>query len=235
MAEPEQQQRQRIRVVFQKLERVRFISHLDVLRYWERAIRRAELPLAYSQGFTPHPKIAFAAPLPLGFVGTAEIVEITLDTRIELSEFAAKLTTQTSGDMGIESVNEIPPQGPSPQALTRMADYDVSLEGADIDEVRNKVIAFLELETFPWVEQRGEKTRKYDLRAAVTTLTATETDSAVRLSMRLACSQNLTGRPEQVVAAVLPGSCAGIYRRTGIILADVSPAKKAWRLIGRYQ
>ena len=71
--------RQRIRARFRKGERVRHISHLDVLRYWERAIRRAGLPLLYSQGFTPHPKIAFAAPLPLGFIGEGEIMEVLLE------------------------------------------------------------------------------------------------------------------------------------------------------------
>jgi radical SAM-linked protein len=225
---------QRLRVVFQKLERVRFISHLDVLRYWERAIRRAELPLAYSKGFTPHPKIAFAAPLPLGFVGTAEIVEVTLDERVPISDFGSRLAVQTSGDMALQKVFEIPPRGPSPQALTRMADYDVVLAGASMEEVNVAVSDLLDKETLHWVEQRGEKTREYDLRAAVTTLRAEQVEEGVRLTMRLACSQDLTGRPEQVVAALLPDACAGIYRRTGIILAEVSPARKAWRLKGRY-
>ncbi|MGH2634098.1 MAG: TIGR03936 family radical SAM-associated protein, partial [Tepidiformaceae bacterium] len=66
---------QRFRVWFRKGERVRYISHLDVLRAWERAIRRTGLPLSYSQGFTPHPKIAFASPLPLGFIGECEVMD----------------------------------------------------------------------------------------------------------------------------------------------------------------
>lgn len=229
-----EEQQQRLRVVFQKLERVRFISHLDVLRYWERAIRRAELPLAYSKGFTPHPKIAFAAPLPLGFVGTAEIVEVTLDERVAMDEFERRLAAQTSGDMAIQTVREVPPRGPSPQALTRMADYEVVLAGASMAEVSAAIKRFLELESLHWVEQRGDKTREYDLRAAVTTLLASADAEGVRLSMRLACSQDLTGRPEQVVAALFPDPCAGIYTRTGIILAQDSPARRAWRLRGRY-
>jgi radical SAM-linked protein len=229
-----EEQQQRLRVVFQKLERVRYISHLDVLRYWERAIRRAELPLAYSKGFTPHPRIAFAAPLPLGFVGTAEIVEITLDHRVSLADFETRLGAQTSADMAIQSVHEVPPRGAPPQSLTRMADYDLVLAGASMEEVRPAVANFLEKESFPWVEQRGEKTRKYDLRAAVLTLRPEPAPQGVRLAMRLACSQDLTGRPEQVVAALFPDACAGIYRRTGIVLAEDSPARRAWRRRGRY-
>lgn len=229
-----EEQQQRLRVVFQKLERVRFISHLDVLRYWERAIRRAELPLAYSQGFTPHPKLAFAAPLPLGFVGSAEIVEVTLRERVTTADFQSRLAVQTSGDMAIKTVHEVPSRGPSPQALTKMADYEVVLADASKDEIDAAIADFLELETLHWVEQRGEKTREYDLRAAVTTLRTHQETGGVRLSMRLACSQDLTGRPEQVVAALFPDAGAGIYTRTGIILAEVSPARKAWRLRGRY-
>jgi len=82
---------QRVRIFFAKRERVRYISHLDVLRYWERAIRRAGLPLSYSQGFTAHPKLQFAGPLPLGYLAEREVVDVSLDERVPLSEIAGRL------------------------------------------------------------------------------------------------------------------------------------------------
>src|SRR6185295_346248 len=99
---------QRVRAWFRKGERVRFISHLDVLRSWERAIRRAELPLSYSQGFTPHPKLAFASPLPLGFTSEAEVMDVTLDERVPLPEFSKRLAEQTTEDLAILRVEEVP-------------------------------------------------------------------------------------------------------------------------------
>ena len=90
---------QRVRIFFAKRERVRYISHLDVLRYWERAIRRAGLPLSYSQGFTAHPKLQFAGPLPLGYLAEREVVDVSLDERVPLSEIAGRLAPQTVPDL----------------------------------------------------------------------------------------------------------------------------------------
>ena len=69
---------QRLRVTFSRGEELKYLSHLDVMRLWERALRRADLPLAYSQGFSPHAKISIAAPLPLGVTGERELMDIVL-------------------------------------------------------------------------------------------------------------------------------------------------------------
>ncbi|HEX2036868.1 MAG TPA: TIGR03936 family radical SAM-associated protein, partial [Chloroflexota bacterium] len=66
----------RMRLVFAKRPSVRFIGHLDLVRLWERACRRAQLPLAYTLGFTPHPRLTFASPLALGATGDRELLDI---------------------------------------------------------------------------------------------------------------------------------------------------------------
>ncbi len=70
--------RSKVRLMWSKGEEVRFTSHLDVLRTVERAVRRSGIPIAYSEGFHPHPRIAFGPPLPLGFVSEAEYLDIQL-------------------------------------------------------------------------------------------------------------------------------------------------------------
>ena len=107
---------QRFRVWFRKGESVRYISHLDVLRSWERSIRRAGLPLSYSQGFPPHPKIAFASPLPLGFVSEAEVMDVSLDERVGPDEFRARLAPESTEDLAVLGVEESPLSAPPPQA-----------------------------------------------------------------------------------------------------------------------
>ena len=67
---------QRIRISFSRGEKVKYISHLDLMRLWERALRRASIPIAYSQGFSPHPKISIAAPLPIGVTSDGEFMDI---------------------------------------------------------------------------------------------------------------------------------------------------------------
>ncbi len=225
---------QRFRVTFRKGERVRYISHLDVLRYWERAVRRAGLPLSYSQGFTPHPRLAFAGPLPLGFTSEAEIVDVSLDEIIPIARFEALLRGQDTGDLAVVAVRELPVGEPAPQAALRFADYEVRLDVHPASAAET-VAGFLARETFQWTEEKREKARTYDLRAAVTSLRSEPAEGATRLHMRLRADPEMTGRPEQVVAALFPGSEPHGIIRTGLVLEESSPAREAWLRRGRYQ
>lgn len=226
---------QRFRVWFAKGDRVRFISHLDVLRYWERAIRRAGLPLAYSQGFTPHPKIAFAGPLPLGFTSEAEVMDVTLDGAIDARTFAEKILVEATGDFAISRVEEIAAITPSPQALVLWADYRVDVPGINTESGMNAVTAFVAAREFPWTEERRESLRSYDLRASVASLSAEPCDGGVRLHMRVQTDQERTIRPEHVVMALFGDLPPGPITRTGLVLDTPSPARDAWRRRGQYE
>ena len=225
---------QRFRVWFRKGERVRYISHLDVLRFWERAIRRAELPLSYSQGFTPHPKIAFAGPLPLGFVGEAELMDVTLDERVSVAEFRRKVDGETSGDLAVVRIEEVPLSSPSPQATLALADYRVDLVDLPPAAACRAIEQFLALRDLPWTEEKKEKTRTYNLREAVATLAAAPCEGGTTLTMRLRADQEMMGRPEQVLAAIFPGMEHGVIVRTLLVLDEPSPAHDLWRRKGQF-
>lgn len=224
---------QRFRVWFKKGERVRYISHLDVLRSWERALRRAELPLGYSQGFTPHPKLAFASPLPLGFISEAEIMDVTLDERVDLAEFMTRLGQQTTDDMAVLRAEEIAMNSPAPQAAMLWCDYRLALP-VEPAVAQAAVADFMALETLPFREDRGERVREYDLRKACSLLRCRAVDGGVEFEMRLQADQNLTARPEAVVTALFPGEAAPLIARTNIILEGHSPARELWRRSGQY-
>lgn len=226
---------QRFRVLYSRDEGVRYISHLDTLRFWERAIRRAGLPLSYSQGFTPHPKIAFASPLPLGFLGEAEIMDVTLDEWVDAAAFRERLAAQSNASLAVVEVREVALGAQAPQAVLAWASYAVLLPGVEPAEAQGVVAAFLALATFPWTEERQEKQRAYDLRAGVASLAACATDGGSRLSMRLSARAGFTVRPEQVAAALFPGATPGIITRTGQHLDEPSPAHSLWRRKGRFE
>ena len=225
---------QRFRVWFRKGERVRYISHLDVLRAWERSLRRAELPLSYSQGFTPHPKLAFASPLPLGFVSEAELMDVTLDERVEPDEFVRRLSEQTTEDLAVIRVEEIALNSPAPQAAMLWCDYRLSL-AVEPAEAQTAVAAFMALESLPFREDRGERVREYDLRKACAWVHCRAIDGGTELEMRLQADQNLTARPEAIVSALFPGQTSPLIARTNIVLDDHSVARELWRRTGQYQ
>jgi radical SAM-linked protein len=226
---------QRFRVWFRKGERVRYISHLDVLRSWERSIRRADLPLSYSQGFTPHPKIAFASPLPLGFVSEAEVMDVSLDERVDAADFTARLAPESTEDLAVLRVEEVPLSAPAPQAALVWADYEADVPDLSPDAAASGISTFMTATEFEWTEERKDKLRTYNLRPAVASLHAAPLDGGTRLSMRLQADQDFTARPEQVVAALFPGIPVSTYRRVGLVIHEPSPARDAWRRRGQFQ
>ncbi|MHB8125927.1 MAG: TIGR03936 family radical SAM-associated protein [Desulfitobacteriaceae bacterium] len=84
----------RLRIAYTKLEEAKYIGHLDLTRVVERAMRRAGIPVAYSEGFNPHPKIAFGSALAVGVEGEREYVDIELQREMELSEVLGSLQEQ---------------------------------------------------------------------------------------------------------------------------------------------
>ncbi len=220
---------------FTKGERVQYISHLDVLRFWERAIRRAGLPLSYSQGFTPHPKLAFASPLPVGFTAEREVMDVTLDERIPVDEFRSRLSVEATEDLSVVAVQEMALSSPPPQAAMLWGDYRAVITGENPSEAEQRVADFLAMESMPWREERGERVREYDLRAATARLRTAPIDGGVELTMRLRTDQDLTARPEAIVTALFPDAAGVKYARTGIVLNERSQARELWRRFGQYQ
>ncbi len=117
----------RVRLTFTKLGPLRFIGHLDLARVWERAIRRARLPVAYTQGFTPRPRIAFAAPLSLGAVGLRERVDIHLSEHVSPQDVATALGSQLPPGCDICDAHAVDLDSPSMTAGMRWASFVIAL------------------------------------------------------------------------------------------------------------
>ena len=81
-----------IRIKYAKTNSGRFLSHLDLMRAWERSIRRSGLPLAFSQGFNPHPKISFGSALSVGVTSNGEYMDMELTEAVELTQLKERLT-----------------------------------------------------------------------------------------------------------------------------------------------
>ena len=196
---------QRLRVTFSKDGPLRWIAHLDLMRTWERTIRRATLPLSYTQGFSPHPRIALAAPLPVGVSGARELLDLWLDEDLSTSEVAKRLTAAMPPGLAISAVEQVSEQLPSMQSCIEAARYEIRFDQAalDVDVVTTAIDELLAREAFDWEEQRGEKTRRYDIRATILELAVRASeDGATVLSMHLSLLEGRTGRPAQVLLAL---------------------------------
>lgn len=112
-------------MMYEKVGPARFISHLDLLRTFGRAARRAGLPLAFTQGFNPHPKITFAAPLAVGISGEAEFADLELTEKIPAPFVARALSDALPEGLRVLEVRQLKGAGPALMAMVRSASYRV--------------------------------------------------------------------------------------------------------------
>lgn len=190
----------RVRITFTKQGALRYIGHLDLHRVWERALRRAALPLSYSQGFHPQPKISLAAALPLGFSSRNEVLDVRLNEDVATEDISARLTDNLPPDIKVLDVQEVDERLPAMQTLVLSAAYDVHLtEPVDGSELKRRVEAVMNSESL--IRERRGKT--YDLRPLIEMLSIiTQADGKAWLKMTLAAREGATGRPEEVLAAL---------------------------------
>ncbi len=215
----------RLRITFSKTGSLRYTGHLDLHTIWERTIRRAGLPLMYTQGFHPGPKIQIASALPLGFIGRCEIVDIWLEGdethSNDLSQFyIGQIQSFAPPGLSLLSVEKVEENSPALQTQVASAEYEVmfldSLPVAEIPALADKISSLLAAVSLP-TERRG---KPYDLRPLIESLSFTE-EPPSKLSMRLAAREGATGRPEAVLEALgIPFEATRI-ERTRLILKTV--------------
>ena len=211
---------QRLRVTYARGPQVRFVAHLDMMRFWERALRRAQIRVSYSEGFSPHAQIQLGAPLSVGMTGRAEVLDVVVAETLTPDEFQRTLQAQLPPGVEIRSVDEVALSDPAIQAQLRAADFELRLRpDVDLDAVRNRVNLFLAAESFPWEHAREKSIKRYDFRPLVLMLRLEGDDESTRLVARLKAEETGTGRADQLAAALgVADDVIGI-ERIGLVLA----------------
>ena len=183
----------RIRIIFKKQGALRYTGHLDLHKLWERAARRAELPLAYSQGFHPQPKMNMAAALPLGFSSRCEVMDMRLEHDISLDDLPTRLNQTLPTGLQVLQVQQVDEHAPALQTQVTAAEYEVTLtEPMDASELRQRIDSVIESKAIAR-ERRG---KMYDLRPLIEELRLLSDD---KIFMRLRAREGATGRPEAVL------------------------------------
>ncbi len=156
---------QKLRVRYAKRGRLRFISHRDFARALERALRRAGAPVAFSAGFSPHPKISYVGAAPTGAASEAEYVEIGLAARMDPAAFAAAVDASLPPGLDVvECVEAV--SGSLPDRIDGSA-WDVRLPGVPVEAAEAALAAFLAAESVPVERRTKDGFRTIDARAAV--------------------------------------------------------------------
>lgn len=194
----------RLRLVFAKKKQIKYIGHLDLVLAWERALRRAQIPLAYSKGFNPRPKIQVASSLPVGTTGSAEIMDIITTHLVDPAEALARIRPALPVGIELHSVEAIPLKAPTLQHLLRQADYRVMVEtDLPVDELTRRIESLLAAAELPQTRQRKKQLETIDLRPWLHELAVESVEPGeVYLHMRLSAGQFGNLRPEEALKAL---------------------------------
>ncbi|WBB82569.1 TIGR03936 family radical SAM-associated protein [Micromonospora sp. WMMD882] len=195
---------------------LRFTSHRDFARAFERALRRAGAPIAFSQGFTPHPKISYASAAPTGVASEAEYLEIGLRAPVDPAELRVALDAALSP--GLDVLDAVVAQGGSLADRMEASHWWIELPGVDAPALRAAVAAFTAAEQVLVERMTKQGRRTFDARAAVVRMDVREAAQTPSEVTTVPCAI-LEVVVRQVTPAVRPDDVLSGLR----VVADLEP------------
>lgn len=209
------------RVKFNKTGTMKFIGHLDVMRYFQKAIRRAEIDVAYSQGFSPHQLLSFASPLGVGLTSDAEYMDIQLNSLTSTEDMKNSLNEVMSEELQVLEVKVLPEDSKTAMSILAAADYQVSLKDnySQIPDFEKRFQEFLTQESIIITKKTKKGEAEMDLKAYIYKaafsreefygkpehiLPATVAESyenGQKVYLQLTCGSVVNIKPEQVIEA----------------------------------
>jgi radical SAM-linked protein len=209
---------QRLTIRYAKRGRMRFASHRDVARAIERGVRRAGLPVAYSAGFSPHPRISYSGGAPTGSASEAEYLELALTRSVEPGDVCRRLDAALPD--GIDVIEVLAADGRSAGAQIEASEWEVIWPGVPADAAASAIVAFLGTQSFEVQRLTSKGTRTLDARAAVMSLVSMEAGATSAFD-----AQNRTGgQGSRVIAPLARTNPTGACVILRMVVRQMTPA-----------
>lgn len=222
---------QKVRLRYAKRGRLRFTSHRDFARAFERALRRAEVPMAYSAGFTPHPKISYIGAAPTGVASEAEFVEIGLATAVAVEPLRAAIDAALPPGIDVVEAVEVPATGAGSLAdRIQASNWRIELPGIGADAAQAAVAAFLARDEFAVERLTKDGRRQVDARGPVVSLSV-DRGLGVDGDMGVGVGEDIVGQTSailnmvvrQVTPAVRPDDVLAALREVAGLAPSAPP------------
>lgn len=216
-AVPEAVSRQRLRVSFTRDVTLKYIGHLDMAKAWQRILRRADLPLAYSKGFNPQPKITFAAALPVGCTSDHEVMDMVLSPALEIDRARQQLARALPPGIKLLSIEAVPLNAPALQVQLLSTEFEIVVDDAAAIAALPDRVCALWASTEVLRERRG---KAYNLRPLVQALSIEPGPDRAVIRSSLQATEGGTGRPDELIAALGVDPATTQIKRIRLIFLD---------------
>ncbi len=218
------------RLAITKGEEIRYVSHLDYMRSVERAVRRSKLPAAYSEGFNPHMKMAFASALSVGVASEAEYMDIEMTAELDPAAVGEALARQLPPGIAVRGVRPVAAGQAALMAVVNLATYrlHVPLPADALDAAEAAVAAFNAAAAAPYVKESPKGRREIDVKNFVHSIAATRRPGGLELAMAVRITPTGSVKPTEVLAVLVKyfglsaDPDAALVTRTGLYIADGS-------------
>ena len=193
----------KIRIKFAKHGTMKFIGHLDVMRYFQKAMRRADVNIRYSEGFSPHQIMSFAAPLGVGLTSNGEYMDIEVHSTGSSAEMVRRLNEVMVEGFEVLSYRRLPDGAGNAMSLVDSADYTVRFrngyEPEDLEGFFAGLEAFYGRESIPIVKKTKKGERQLDLKPLIYQLQVLREDERPAVAMRVSTGSTDNIKPELVL------------------------------------
>lgn len=211
----------KIRIKFRKQGAVKFVGHLDIMRYFQKVMRRADVDIRYSEGFSPHQIMSFAAPLGVGLTSNGEYVDIEVNSTESSEKMIKRINAVNVEGISVTSYRKLPDSAKNAMSLVAAADYTMwfkdGYEPEDENSFWNGLAQFLEQPSIPIIKKTKKGVKEMDLKPYLYEISierpceetswreesfdSPERPGAGRIFMKISAGSSVNIRPEQVIGA----------------------------------
>lgn len=184
----------KIRVRFSKQGQMKFIGHLDMVRYFQKVMRRGEIDVAYSEGFSPHQKMSFAAPLSVGVLSKGEYFDMEVNSTLSTKEAIEKINEQNVEGVKVLSYKLLPDNAKNAMAVMSAADYFVYTDIFTDDDITG----FINQDSINVIKKTKKSEKEVDIKPLIYSIK--KEDNGIFIKLAQGSAQNL--KPELVVTAL---------------------------------
>lgn len=208
----------KVRIKFSKSGNMKFIGHLDTMRYFQKAMRRADIDIAYSTGFSPHQIMSFAAPLGVGITSEGEYLDIEVNSTDSTSKSVAALNATMVEGFEVLDYRKLPDDAKTAMSIVSCADYTLMYrEGYEsdlsVEQLRESVHAFYELpEKIEVIKQTKKSKKTIDLKQLVYSFKVIEVEGKPAFYLKVSTGSTDNTKPEFVLEH--------FYKYLGVELKD---------------
>lgn len=196
----------KIRIKFKKQGAVKFVGHLDIMRYFQKVMRRADVDIRYSEGFSPHQIMSFAAPLGVGLTSNGEYMDIEVNSTDNSKEMVKRLNDVNVEGITVLSYRKLPDSAKNAMSLVAAADYTMWFRDGyvpeDEDAFWNGLLEFLKQDSIPIIKKTKKGTKEMDLKPYIYRAFVEKAENnETRVCFQLSAGSAANVRPEQVIGA----------------------------------